>query len=69
MSELAKTHSALRRDAGSSLEKRMLARRQVDTAKLALGKRGAVWWSDGAPDYTRHMAVNTPYREWFESLP
>jgi hypothetical protein len=44
------------------------AHRDVDAAKRALGERGPVWWDDGAPDYNRHMAVNTPYREWFESL-
>ena len=44
------------------------ARRDVDAAKIALGERGPVWWDDGAPDYKRHMARNTPYREWFEEL-
>ncbi len=29
---------------------RELARQQVDAAKIALGERGPVWWSDGAPD-------------------
>jgi len=46
----------------------MKARRKVDAAKRALGERGPVWWSDGTPDYNRHMVVNTPYREWFEEL-
>ncbi len=46
-----------------------LARAAVDKAKVALGERGAVWWTDGAPDYNRHLARNTPYREWFASLP
>ena len=45
-----------------------LARDAVNTAKVALGERGAVWWADGAPDYNRHMAKNTPYREWFAGL-
>ncbi|MFO0849673.1 MAG: hypothetical protein U0871_14135 [Gemmataceae bacterium] len=45
------------------------ARRRVDAAKVALGERGPVWWADGAPDYNRRMAVNTPYRGWFERLP
>lgn len=44
------------------------ARRGVHTAKVALGERGPVWWDDGAPDYNRHLAKNTPYRDWFESL-
>ena len=45
------------------------ARRRVDAAKQALGERGAVWWTDGAPDWNRHMARNTPYAEWFAKLP
>ena len=47
---------------------REAARRAVDAAKHALGERGPVWWSDGAPDFNRHMAANTPYAEWFGSL-
>jgi hypothetical protein len=45
-----------------------LARSQVDKAKRGLGERGAVWWSDGAPDYNRHMVRNTPYSAWFDSV-
>jgi len=37
------------------------ARSQVHDAKIALGERGPVWWSDGAPDYNRRMLKNTPY--------
>ena len=37
----------------------------VDEAKVALGERGPPWWTDGAPDYNRHMARNTPYAEWW----
>lgn len=44
------------------------ARRAVDAAKHALGERGPVWWTDGAPDYNRHLAKNTPYADWFASL-
>ncbi len=44
------------------------AHAQVDRAKHALGERGAVWWQDGAPDYNRHMARNTPYAAWFAAL-
>lgn len=36
----------------------------VDAAKRALGERGPVWWNDGAPDYNRHLAKNTPYAAW-----
>jgi hypothetical protein len=41
------------------------AHAEVDVAKRALGERGPVWWDDGAPDYNRHMARNTPYAAWF----
>ena len=44
------------------------ARRQVDEAKIALGERGPVWWADGAPDYNRYLAKNTPYQSWYEHL-
>ena len=45
------------------------ARKKVDAAKVALGERGPVWWSDGAPDYNRRLAKNTPYAEWCANLP
>jgi len=45
-----------------------MARRLVDQAKVALGERGDPWRNDGAPDYNRHMAKNTPYADWFASL-
>lgn len=41
------------------------ARAAVDTAKHALGERGAPWWDDGAPDLNRYMAKNTPYADWY----
>jgi hypothetical protein len=44
------------------------ARSAVDRSKRALGERGPAWWDDGAPDFNRHMAVNTPYAQWFEEL-
>ena len=44
------------------------ARQQIDAAKVALGERGAVWWSDGAPDVNRHMVSNTSYAAWFAGL-
>jgi len=40
----------------------------VDVAKRALGERGPVWWTDGAPDLNRHMARNTPYADWYAAL-
>lgn len=45
------------------------ARAAVDAAKRALGERGPVWWTDGAPDYNRRMAANTPYADWYAALP
>lgn len=45
------------------------AQAAVDEAKVALGERGPVWWDDGSPDYNRHKAINTPYAEWYRSLP
>lgn len=44
------------------------ARAAVDEAKHALGERGAVWWTDGAPDFNRRMVGNTPYAEWYAAL-
>jgi hypothetical protein len=54
--------------AGSDEERRR-AREDVDAAKRALGERGEVWWSDGAPDLNRRLVKNTPYRDWFEQRP
>jgi hypothetical protein len=45
------------------------ARAAVDEAKRALGERGPVWWQDGAPDFNRRMAANTPYADWYAALP
>jgi hypothetical protein len=50
-------------------EARAAARAAVDAAKVALGERGPVWWTDDAPDFNRKMARNTPYASWFASLP
>ena len=47
---------------------RAVVRGRVDEAKRALGERGPVWWDDGAPDYNRRMARNTPYADWFAGL-
>ncbi|WP_218354618.1 hypothetical protein [Alteromonas lipotrueiana] len=45
-----------------------VARRSVDAAKVALGERGPVWWNDGAKDFNRYLAKNTPYRVWYKQL-
>ena len=44
------------------------ARASVQAAKVALGERGPTWWDDGAPDFNRHMARNTPYAAWHAAL-
>ena len=62
----SKKGAAMRRREPAAREQ---ARRVVDTTKIALGERGPVWWTDGAPDYNRHLAKNTPYAAWFAALP
>lgn len=44
------------------------ARAHVQAAKVGLGERGPVWWNDGAADFNRHMAKNSPYAAWFEAV-
>lgn len=44
------------------------ARCAVDEAKIALGARGPVWWTDGAPDFNRRLVRNTPYAAWFAQV-
>jgi hypothetical protein len=56
------------REATNSQE-RISARLRADAAKRALGERGEVWWKDGAPDYNRQLAVDTPYASWFNEKP
>lgn len=41
------------------------ARAAVQAAKEALGERGPVWWTDGAPDENRRLAKNSRYADWF----
>ncbi|RYD50232.1 MAG: hypothetical protein EOP60_12245 [Sphingomonadales bacterium] len=43
------------------------ARDAVQSAKVALGERGPVWWDDGAPDLNRRKIENTRYGEWWAS--
>lgn len=47
---------------------REAARARVDAAKHALGERGPVWWDDGAPDLTRHLARTGPYAGWYAEV-
>ena len=44
------------------------ARIAVNSAKIALGERGPVWWTDGTKDFNRYLAKNTPYAEWYAGL-
>ena len=50
------------------IEAERSARAAVDEAKRSLGERGPVWWTDGAPDFNRHMVKNTPYADWYAAL-
>jgi hypothetical protein len=53
--------------AGPDALARIAARLKVDALKRALGERGDVWWTDGAPDYHRCPIVNSPYAEWYSA--
>ena len=44
-----------------------LARKAVDVAKIGLGERGPVWWTDGAPDLNRHKVKDSPYASWYDT--
>ena len=44
------------------------ARQLIAAAQVGLGERGRVWWKDGAPDYNRALAKNSPYADWFERV-
>ncbi len=70
---LVKTLMRARRAVGLALksgdgEALKSARGQVNGAKISLGERGPVWWSDGAPDMNRKMVWNTPYADWYDAL-
>lgn len=56
------------RDARGEPEATRAARAGVDAAKRALGERGPPWWTDGAPDWNRRMAKDTPYAAWWAAL-
>jgi len=62
-----------RRQVGAALKARdakaeRSARAAVDATKRALGERGPVWWTDGAPDFNRRLVSNTPYADWHAAL-
>ena len=71
--ELTSALMHARREVASALRSRdaaalRTARASVEAAKQALGERGPVWWSDGAPDYNRRLVKNTPYAAWYARL-
>jgi hypothetical protein len=53
--------------ASGKAEELALARQAVDKAKIALGERGPVWWTDGAPDLNRHKVAGSPYEDWWRA--
>ena len=59
-----------RRAVGSALRKKdavaeRAARAGVQSAKIALGERGPIWWTDGAPDENRKLVQNSSYADWW----
>lgn len=56
------------RDAKAGSREMADARKRVDDAKVGLGERGPPWWDDGATDYNRYLARNTPYADWYAEL-
>lgn len=64
VSELMSARRSVK-DAAGDPDRLRTARDAVDAAKVALGERGAVWWSDGAPDLNKHLAKTTHYAEWY----
>ncbi len=53
---------------GGDADSLRAARAAVDATKVALGERGPVWWTDGAPDCNRRMAMNTDYAAWWRGI-
>jgi hypothetical protein len=65
MDALRAIHAAHKAESQPDIVK---ARAAVNVAKVALGGRGEVWWADGAPDYNRRLAKNTPYAAWYAEI-
>lgn len=63
----ARRQVGIAKKAGDTVAERG-ARAAVDEVKRALGERGPVWWTDGAPDFNRRMVANTPYADWFAEV-
>ena len=69
--ELVNALMTARREVGIALRNKddtrlKQARAAVHAAKIALGERGPVWWTDGSPDYNRYLVKNTPYAKWYQ---
>lgn len=69
--ELVRALMAARRDvrrarADGDADALHAARARVHAAKVALGERGPVWWTDGAPDLGRCKIADTQYADWYE---
>jgi hypothetical protein len=47
---------------------RLAIQARIDRTKRSLGERGPAWWTDGEPDYNRHLVKNTPYATWYTEL-
>jgi hypothetical protein len=67
VSELMSARRAVK-EAADDPDRLRAAGKAVDTAKVALGERGPVWWTDGAPDLNRHLARTTEYAEWYADV-
>ena len=68
--QLTKELMSARRAVRSSADdaERTAARVRVDSAKIALGERGPVWWTDGGPDLNRRLVSGTCYAQWWAEL-
>lgn len=66
-SDLGSARAQVKNSVPGSLERRE-ARNAVNAAKIALGERGPVWWTDGAPDDNRKAPKNTSYAGWWRQI-
>lgn len=64
VSELMSARRAVR-NAKSRPAELALARQRVHKAKVGLGERGPVWWTDGAPDQNRKLVMESTYAAWY----
>lgn len=64
--ELMRARSAVHR--ATTDEETKAARSAVNAAKVALGERGPVWWTDGAEDVNRKHPKNTAYADWWAKV-